>query len=216
MTSASRPHVRAGTAAFGILTLALSWGVMPHLPLPPFAGHMTIHMLVVAVAAPLLALSVAGSALDPAARAPRCFSAIVASMVELVIVWGWHAPALHRFARHALGGLVLEQASFLATGLFLWISALGSGTRESRERAVGAVTGLLLTSMHMTLLGALLVLTPRPLFAHPHASVRTQLGPALDQQLGGAIMLILGGATYLAGALWLTARALRPAGRQLA
>ena len=35
------------------------------------------------------------------------------------------------------------------------------------------------------------------------------LSPLVDQQLGGAIMLLVGGLSYLAGGLWLTARLLR-------
>jgi putative membrane protein len=63
---------------------------------------------------------------------------------------------------------------------------------------------LLLTFMHMTLLGALLALSSRALYAHDH------VGPAAldDQHLGGALML-LGGGAYLVGGLWLTARLLR-------
>ena len=61
--------------------------------------------------------------------------------------------------------------------------------------------------MHMTLLGALLALTPRPLYAHAGGS--RGLTPLEDQHLGGAIMLLVGGLSYLAGGLWLTAGLLR-------
>jgi putative membrane protein len=63
------------------------------------------------------------------------------------------------------------------------------------------VAALLLTSMHMTLLGALIALSPRPLYAH--AVGFSALTPLEDQQLGGAIMLAAGGVAYLAGGLWL-------------
>ena len=46
---------------------------------------MTLHMGVVAVASPLLALGVAGGRLDPARTAPRLFSAIPAAAVERAI-----------------------------------------------------------------------------------------------------------------------------------
>ena len=61
----------------------------------------------------------------------------------------------------------------------------------------------------MTLLGALFALANRPLFhsAAESASARSSLA---DQHLGGAIMLLIGGASYLAGGLWLTAIMLRP------
>jgi putative membrane protein len=179
--------------------LALIWG-LPRGGVPPFSAHMLAHMSLVAVAAPLLALGLAGSRLDPVPRVPLLFSALGASMVELVVVWVWHAPALHHAARHTSGAAALEQASFLASGLWLWVAALGGSAELRRQRAVQGVTGLLFTSMHMTLLGALLSLASRPLYGH---------GTVLDQQVGGAIMLLVGGASYLAGALWLTWELLR-------
>ena len=65
------------------------------------------------------------------------------------------------------------------------------------------LAGLLLTSMHMTLLGALLALTPRPLY-HNVAGL-TGVTTIQDQHLGGAAMLLIGGVSYLAGAIWITA-----------
>ena len=61
----------------------------------------------------------------------------------------------------------------------------------------------------MTLLGALFALAPRPLFQHA-PDPASPLSPLADQHLGGAIMLLVGGASYLAGGLWLTAGVLRP------
>jgi putative membrane protein len=59
----------------------------------------------------------------------------------------------------------------------------------------------------MTLLGALLALTPRPLYQHTGGF--SGLTPLEDQHLGGAIMLLVGGLSYLVGGLGLTARLLR-------
>jgi putative membrane protein len=61
--------------------------------------------------------------------------------------------------------------------------------------------------MHMTLLGALLALAPRPLYIH--AETFSGLTSLEDQQLGGAIMLIVGGISYLTGGLWLTVALMR-------
>src|SRR3546814_10738100 len=67
---------------------------------------------------------------------------------------------------------------------------------------LGGVVALLLTSMHMTLLGALITLAPRSLYHH-------DMGSALaDQQVAGMVMLS-GSMSYLAGGLWLVARLLR-------
>lgn len=193
----------------GLLTLAALWlGPLPTMAQHAFWAHMTMHMGVVAVAAPLLALGLAGSQYDPVPYSPSVlFAPIPASVLELVVVWAWHAPGLHHAARHHLAGLVLEQGSFLAAGLLVWVSAFGGGGLRQGRRAAAGVVGLLLTSMHMTLLGALLALTPRPLYDLAEAA-----GPLTaleDQHLGGAIMLLVGAISYLAGGLGLTISLLR-------
>ncbi len=197
---------RRVSLALGLLTLVAVWaGPLPRLA--SFWAHMTMHMGVVALAAPLLALGVAGSSLDPVRRAPGLFPPIPASIVELLVVWGWHAPALHHAARTTTAGLVLEQATFLASGLLVWLAAFGGSPAERPGRTGAGLLALLLTSMHMTLLGALLALPDRPLYACGHAGCA--LTPLEDQHLGGAIMLVGGGVAYLAGGLALGAELLR-------
>jgi putative membrane protein len=194
----------------GLLMLAAVWmGPLPQLATQAFYAHMTMHMGVVAVAAPLLAVGVAGGRLDPVRKVPKLFAPIPASVLELVLVWAWHAPALHHAARHGTAGLAAEQGTFLLAGLLVWLSALGGDVRRSGPRRAAGVVGLLLTSMHMTLLGALLALTPRPLYAHTGGVAG--LTPLQDQHLGGVIMLLVGGLSYLLGGLWLTAGLLRGA-----
>jgi putative membrane protein len=89
----------------------------------------------------------------------------------------------------------------------MWLSAFGGDVPRDKGRAAAGMVGLLMTSMHMTLLGALLALAPRPLY--PHLSGIGALTPLADQHLGGAIMLLVGGISYLAGGLWLTVAILR-------
>jgi putative membrane protein len=190
-----------GAVAWAIL--AATWlGPLPALSRHSFAAHMTLHMLVVAVAAPLLALGLAGGRFDPLRWRPRFFSPVPASIVELVVVWTWHAPALHHAARSDVLIFSIEQATFLAAGLLLWFSVLGAGTLRTANRAGAGIVALLLTSMHMTLLGALLALSPRPLYGHAVAA--GTLSAIDDQQLGGAIMLVVGGVVYLLGGVALT------------
>jgi putative membrane protein len=195
---------RQVSAALGALALIAAWAQLGGAPAhQPFAAYMAAHMGVVAIAAPLLALAFAGSRWDPVRRSPRGFSPLGASVVELVVVWAWHTPALHALARQETGALLLEQASFLAAGLYLWLSVLGGdpGAEVTQRRAAGIVA-LLLTAMHMTLLGALLALAPRPLFESVHAA--PGMSELDDQHLGGAVMLILGAASYLVAGVWLS------------
>lgn len=215
---AAHAHRRAWLLAGGLVLGAAWFGPLPGWSRHSFAAHMLMHMAVVAVAAPLLALGLAGTRADPARRWPMA-SAVVASVVEFLVVWAWHAPALHQAARASYPMLWLEQGSFLAVGLGLWLSAFCGDEPHRRERAAAGIGGLLLTSMHMTLLGVLLAVGVRPLYAHAHAGALAlpfALTPLQDQHLGGVLMLAIGGTAYLAGALWLLAGLLRERGGTVA
>ena len=192
----------------GVIVLAVLWlGPLPSLAQWSFSAHMTLHMAVVAVAAPFIALGVSTSRFDPVRAMPHVFAPIPASIAELIVVWAWHTPALHHAARHETWALVLEQSSFLAAGFVLWVAVLGGDAALRNARRGAGIVALLFTSMHMTLLGALFALAPRTLYHH--AANGPSVPSLPDQHLGGAIMLLFGGAAYLIGGLWLTAGLLR-------
>lgn len=202
--------MRASLSTVALIVLAFAWlGPLPELASESFAAHMTLHMAVVAVAAPLVALAISGTLIDPVRTMPGLFAPIPAAVVELVVVWAWHMPVLHHAARHQTSAFILEQSSFMTAGLLLWIAACGGGAEQRRFRGGAGVVALLFTSMHMTLLGALFAVANRPLFRHP-SGAEAALSALADQHLGGAIMLLVGGASYLLGGLWLTRHVLRP------
>lgn len=184
--------------AAGLLLCVLAW-LLPPVAWPwSFADHMARHIAVVAVAAPLLAVPLAES------RVARRVSPMVAVIVEFVAVWGWHVPSAHAAAQTSLFWFAMEQASYLGAGVLVWMSVL----RPSLSLA-GPV-GLLLTSMHMTLLGALLMVGTRSVYPSEIC------GGAADQQVGGMIMLAVGTPIYLIAGLVLVARYLLadPAGHR--
>lgn len=190
----------------GWLVLIVSWlGPLPDWSADSFAAHMTLHMAVVAVASPLLSLGIAGRRWDPVRYAPSIFSPIGASLAELGIVWLWHSPRMHQFAATQSLGFAIEQATFLVAGVWVWLSALGGPQPRARSRSAAGVVGLLLTSMHMTLLGALLALPHRVLYSHHVHHAPSPLGwtALFDQQVGGCVMLLIGGIAFLTGGLWL-------------
>jgi putative membrane protein len=192
----------------GVFTLVIVWlGPLPQLAQYSFSAHMTMHMAVVAVAAPLLSVGIAGGRFDPTRHAPGLFAPIPASVIELIVVWAWHAPALHHMARQSIPALVVEQGMFLLSGFLVWLSACGRDAVHRQNRIATGVVGLLLTSMHMTLLGALLALAPRPLYLH--SDIYSEFISLEDQHLGGAIMLLVGGVSYLCGGLCLMVGLLR-------
>ncbi|RWG46710.1 MAG: cytochrome c oxidase assembly protein [Mesorhizobium sp.] len=199
--------VRRACLILGLLVLALVWvGPLLDAWRDSFSAHMLAHMGVVAIAAPLMAI---GIPLRPKPDSNRAFTlALPASLVELIIVWSWHAPALRTLAQSSLFATAIEQAMFLAAGLFLWLTCLPRRGSDITGNAAGAFA-LLLTSIHMTLLGALLALTPRPLYGTGEISCfGVALSAQQDQELGGVIMLLVGAAVYLAGGVTLFARLL--------
>ncbi len=158
------------------------------------SGHMAGHMVAVAVAAPLLAVGLRPIRIFPAGP-------LAMMVAELLLVWGWHLPAPRDAADSSIAVGLIEQASFLGAGIALW--------RASLAAPAAGVAALLLTAMHMTLLGALIGLAPRPLYAMMAMHPAPGLDALVDQQLGGAVMLAIGGVSYLAGGLWLLGRVLR-------
>jgi putative membrane protein len=172
--------------------LALLWAAPLESWLPAFPVHMLRHMGLVAVAAPLLVLGLPGIARRIA------LPPLPAAALEFVVVWAWHLPAAHALGRAGPTGFALEQASFLAVGVLVWAGCLHAGS------ALAGAGGLLLTSMHMTLLGALLILAPRDLYAAICGTAPDLTG----QQAGGMLMLAIGTPVYLLGGLLLTGRAL--------
>ncbi len=178
----------------------IAWAVALVVTLLAFAGlgmsgHMAAHMGAVAVAAPMIAATLSRPA-RTGAGAPLGWA-----MAEFVVVWGWHAPALRSVADMHVAVALLEQAMFLGLGVALWRSALA-------QPEAGAAA-LLLTSMHMTLLGALIGLADRPLYAMMAMHPAPGLDALADQQLGGVVMLLVGGVSYCLGGLWLLGTILR-------
>ena len=173
--------------------LAMVWLAPVDRLMPAFAAHMVRHMVLVALAAPLIVLALPNIA-HRAAVPP-----LAAALAEFVVVWGWHLSAAHALGRLQNLGFAAEQASFLAVGLMIWASCL------RRDQPLAGAGGLLLTSMHMTLLGVLLVLAPRDIYADICGTASDLSG----QQIGGMLMLAIGTPVYLIAGLWLTGQALQ-------
>jgi putative membrane protein len=189
--------------------LSLLWfGLLPFSGRTSFAVHMIVHMGVVAVAAPLIAIGLSGTRFDFTARR-AWLTPLLASIIELVAVWGWHAPAMRALSESSIFLAAAEQAVFLSAGLTLWLSCLGGRQPGLEQRQLSGTAGLLFTSMHMTLLGALLALSSRPLYGEGEVSCfGVVLSAAADQQAGGVVMLLVGAVVYLAGGLALLASTL--------
>ncbi|MDK1389160.1 cytochrome c oxidase assembly protein [Sinorhizobium sp. 8-89] len=198
-------------SGMALLALILTGSLLPGSQ-GSFTAHMLAHMGIVAIAAPLIAMGLSTLRIHRSAAALLFAPAtpLIASFVEFVVVWTWHAPILRALARTDVAALLLEQATFLAAGLFLWLSCIGQyGGRD--QAALSGAFALLLTSVHMTLMGVLLALSPRPLYGRGSVvCFGNPLSAEQDQVLGGVIMLAVGAVVYLTGGVTLLARLLAP------
>jgi putative membrane protein len=201
-----RHALRLWPLGLGLILLAGLWlGPLPAMSRTAFSAHMLLHLGIVALAAPLLAAGLirAGVRLD--GLQPPMRWTMLASMVELMVVWGWHAPLLHAATARHVPVFVLQQTSFLAAGLALWL--LGFAPR-SKEAAAAGVIAFLMTVMHMTLLGTLLTFTPRLLYDPELCLGAFGFRPLEDQQFGGMLMATVGGFAYMLGGIVLALRLL--------
>ncbi|MGP3697011.1 cytochrome c oxidase assembly protein [Rhodobacter sp. NSM] len=198
----SAPGVLALGAGLVIL-LALWAGPLPDLARISFSWHMILHLGVILAAAPLIALGL--SRIAPLSLGWPIVFAVVASLAELAVVWGWHAPRLHEAA--ALDPMLfrVQQASFLLAGVLVWLPGLAPG----RAAAAAGLLTMLFSLMHMTMLGVLLTLAPRLLYAPEICGSAFGLDPLGNQRLGGAMMAVAGLLPYLGGAALFTLRLTR-------
>lgn len=196
---------RGGWAAWGSWAVLVVAFVSPLCALSAalFAARAVHHVLLVAVAAPLIAL-----ALPRGAR--PILGAALAFVLHAVVLWFWHAPVAYAAALDHHGVYWLMQASLLASAVALWRAAFTAGTGE-------ALTVLLGTTAHMGLLGALLLFAPAPLYAaHLFTTDAWGLSPLQDQQVAGLVMWVFAGAPYLGVAAVLAWRAATPGAGQTA
>lgn len=192
----------------GILILALLWlGPLPALSRTAFSAHMLLHLGVVALAAPVLALGLVRSGRRLRTGERFATAAVLIFSLEMLVVWGWHLPALHEAAARQVGIFVLQQLSFVVVGAAVWWLALSV---RRRSELVVTLLGFALTLMHMTMLGVLLLLAPRLLYPAELCMGLFGFTELEDQRLGGVLMAAWGGGAYLLGGLVLGWRLISP------
>ncbi len=153
-----------------------------------FSARVVHHVLLVAVAAPLLALAGVcggkGSASNPVA---------LPLVIAMGIFYAWHAPPLYAAALKAPAVYWLMQASLLASAAWFWACVFRPATPPAT-----ALLAILATAASMGLLGALLTFAPQPLYvAHLVAPYAFGLTPLDDQRLAGLIMWVPALVPYL-------------------
>lgn len=193
---------RAGATAIVVLAIAF---ISPLCALSSalFAARVVHHVLLVAVAPPLIAL------VWPLQKARPLLPAF---LLSTVILWGWHLPAAYDLAMGHKGVYWLMQLSLLGSAVMFWRAVLGEVQAAGR-----ALPYILAGYMQMAFLGALLTFAPDALYAiHQVAPLAWGLNPVTDQQLGGLIMWVPAGIPFLAFGAMVARRGWRDIGSQTA
>ncbi|MGI9119474.1 MAG: cytochrome c oxidase assembly protein [Acidimicrobiales bacterium] len=171
------------------------------------SAHMAQHVLLMAVAAPLLANGSAVTALSwafpPRWRRPlqagwRSILGVRRStrgvwlagsvVVVTLATWVWHLPVLYQAALNQPALHAVEHACFLGSAMAFWEVVAGAGRRS---RAGAGVIGVFVVVLGANALGAGMTLATHPWYP---AYVRGSVAAAVeDQQLAGVLMWGVGG-----------------------
>jgi putative membrane protein len=190
-----------------------------------FTLHMIEHELIMLVATFLLAASHVGGILawglpGPVRRglsgnwkAPvaalwrRLTEPVTATVVQAVVMWAWHAPALFDRTLTSQGWHVTQHMSFILASLLFWSAMLD----PRRGGFLLSAACLFATSLVEGALGALMALSGSPWYAAYAAMGLSGIGldPTTDQQLAGLLMWIPGGLVHGGAALVLLYAALK-------
>jgi len=193
-----------------------------------FSAHMVEHEIVMACAAPLLALSrpigaflwafpaearqrLGRAGHGPMLRGPWLIvtTPLVATILHGLAIWLWHAPPLFEAAVASETLHRLQHLSFLVSALAFWWALL----RRAEQGA--AVLHLFVTMTHMTVLGALFTFANHALYTQQSRFADAWgLTPLEDQQLAGLVMWVPAGTIYAGAALAFAALWIRGSSRK--
>ncbi|HMC07889.1 MAG TPA: cytochrome c oxidase assembly protein [Actinomycetota bacterium] len=178
------------------------------------SAHMAQHLLLLAVAPPLIVYGRPGLVMalglpEPARRrlagitrrrrgwAGIALHPLVVLVLATIALWGWHLPGPYQAALRNPPAHAAEHVVFLATALAFWSLVIDPGPR----RRLGYAPGMLLVFVSMlasSALGALITFSPLVLYPLYQAGASMWGTTALaDQQLAGAVMWVPPGLLYL-------------------
>ncbi len=214
---------QAGAFAVGLVVLVATLvGPLAELAHERLWAHMLQHMILVAIAAPLLVLGNPLAAMLSAVpgrlgrnamwwrRLSRSHNrpvgwvawAASALLVSTVSLWVWHAPGPYQAALGSDWLHALQHASFLGTALFFWWAVIGA---RKRSLYGPGVLFVFVAAVQGTLLGTVMALASRPWYPAYARVADGGLSPMQDQQVAGVIMWGPTGAVYALAAVLLFA-----------
>jgi len=181
-----------------------------------FSAHMTQHLLLILVAAPLLVMSnfpqaslwaLPGSWAHKLAqrlnraqhlsRVGRLLSnPLSAWFLFTITFWIWHASALFEAALRDENIHTWEHFGFLVTAMLFWWVLIKPTTQKHLRYGL-AIPYLFMTILQSEILGALITFASHPWYSFYMSTLLPwNITPLQDQQLAGLIMWLPAGAVF--------------------
>ncbi|HEX4862157.1 MAG TPA: cytochrome c oxidase assembly protein [Rhizomicrobium sp.] len=161
-----------------------------------FSFHMLQHLLLIAVAAPLLALR------------RRVSPPPVAAWLAFVAVFlFWHWPVAFQWAAGNAATELIELGSILATAFLFWSAAFAADRLSAGARALFVMTAAVATDLP----GVIMLFAPRAFCVMPGENAPAfGLTPLEDQQIAGLLMWVPANLVFFVIATWLFSRWISP------
>jgi putative membrane protein len=175
--------------------------------------HMVQHVLLMAVAPPLLLLGFHRVLHSPDTQSLRRFLThpVVCWLAPVAALIGWHVPAVFELAMHSRSWHAVQAASFLVTGLLFWSPVLQSRSRLATMQPWWIPLYLFAATLPCDALSAFLVFCDRVVYPSYLSSPRLLNVSALnDQACAGALMWVSVTLIYLVPAVLITLQLLSP------
>jgi len=170
--------------------------------------HMLQHVLLGFVAPPLILLGLSPKMAAQLARIPlvrAITEPVPAQVVAAVVMIGWHVPALYDTTLHSESLHVVEHLTFIAAGLVLYWPMLEATSAQARWQLSPVLKLVYMLAATLPQDGvALVLLFSRVPFYEFYVHVPRlvdSLTPIIDQTLAGAVLMVLGKATFAVAAL---------------
>ncbi|MGC4193011.1 MAG: cytochrome c oxidase assembly protein [Thermomicrobiales bacterium] len=210
----------------GLLTLAVALASpLDAATATVFSAHMVQHVLLVAIAPPLVLLGMPLTTIlnglprrwrHPLAMLPHRVPAlasvlgiltmpVVAWFVHAGTLWCWHVPGLYDAAVENERIHAVEHATFVITAFLYWwtIVPAGAHARNAVSPAIG-ILSVFAMGMQGAALGIILTFWSTPLYpVYIGRSELWSISTLSDQKLAGLIMWIPAGSVYVVVALLL-------------
>jgi cytochrome c oxidase assembly factor CtaG len=181
-----------------------------------FFLHMTQHVLLMLVAAPLLLAGGSVTLLstwwgERGSAIRRTLRWLAQPVPALLLFNGnliaWHWPSLYDAALRHEAVHKLEHLLFFGTAILFWQGIITPDAERTDGSSHAAISLLFISGSIGDLIGLTLLLASHPLYPFYETAVNPWgLSPLADQRLSGLVMLVSGAAVTFGGVFWILAR----------